>query len=305
VSDGAGFVIATTEGQKDDVRLQVGLVANIDGSVETFVTYVGVGTNVLVEGEGAMMVAQAVRVYNEAVETFAGQGFQGMEPIPVEYSLEIVEAVAYVRLTGEEPDLDDKFRLRSPSERSRVSADVTEAVRADLRGDAFKGFDGFVSFDALRNGALAEVPTSGGAYVVLRLSKDDPSFLDASCGGHFKGKDPTEVAHVLQAKWVSDTPVVYIGKGDNLQRRLKEYAEFGAGRPIGHWGGRYIWQLADRDQLVVAWKSCEQEQTAAALEKELLTAFKRANGGHLPFANIADPSRRKRRDARPTASSEE
>jgi hypothetical protein len=278
-----------TEGEKDDVRLQVGLVANMDGSVETFVTYVGVGTNVLVEGEGAMMVAQAVSVYNEAVETFTGQGFQGMEPIPVEYSLEIVEAVAYVRLTGEEPDLDDKFRFRSPYERSRVSADVTEAVRADLRGDAFKGFDGFVSFDALRDGALAEVPTKAGVYVVLRLSKDDPTLLDESCGGHFKGKNPTELVGVLEAKWVAGTPVIYIGKGDDLRRRLKQYAAFGAGKPVGHWGGRYIWQLADRDELVVAWKPCQPEQTAAAVEAELVGAFKMANGGRLPFANIADP----------------
>jgi hypothetical protein len=118
-----------TEGQKDDVRLQIGLVANMDGSVETFVTYVGVGTNVLVEGEGAMMVAQAVRVYNEAVETFTGQGFQGMELIPVEYSLEIVEAVAYVRLTGEEPDLDDKFRLSMTRRFSmRAVADTSRAT---------------------------------------------------------------------------------------------------------------------------------------------------------------------------------
>jgi hypothetical protein len=279
-----------TEGQKDDVRLQVGLVANVDGSVETFVTYVGVGTNVLVEGEGAMLVAQAVRVYNEAVETFTGQGFQGMEPILVEYSLEIVEAVAYVRLTGEEPDLDDKFRLRSQSERSRVMADVTEAVRADLHGDAFKGFDGFVSFDELRNGALEAVPKTGGVYIVMRRSKDEPTFLDESCGGHFKGKNPSELIDVLEAKWVASTPVIYIGKGDNLHRRLKQYAAFGAGRPVGHWGGRYIWQLADRDELVVAWKPCVAEQTAAALEAELVAAFKRANSGRLPFANIADPS---------------
>jgi hypothetical protein len=94
------------------------------------------------------------------------------------------------------------------------------------------------------------------------------------------------------AKWVAGTPVIYVGKGDNLRRRLKQYADFGAGRPVGHWGGRYIWQLVDRDELVVAWKSCEPEQTAAALESGLVSAFKTANRGRLPFANIADPSGR-------------
>lgn len=41
----------------------------------------------------------------------------------------------------------------------------------ELSGD---GFDGFVSFDELRDGALEDVPTVGGIYVVLRESKSDP-----------------------------------------------------------------------------------------------------------------------------------
>jgi excinuclease UvrABC nuclease subunit len=30
--------------------------------------------------------------------------------------------------------------------------------------------------------------------------------------------------------------VVYIGKADNLRRRLREFARFGVSAPIGHWG---------------------------------------------------------------------
>jgi hypothetical protein len=89
---------------------------------------------------------------------------------------------------------------------------------------------------------------------------------------------------------VPGTPVAYIGKGDNIRDRLYDYAAFGAGRRRPHWGGRYIWQLADRDELVVAWKPCQPEQTAAAFEAELVKSFKAVNGGRLPFANIADPS---------------
>lgn len=289
---GSARVIAVTEGEKEDVRLQVALVAHTDGRVETLVNYVGVGARTLVEGEEALMTAHAVGVYNEAVETFSGQGFEGMNAIPVEYALEIAEAAAYVRLTGEQPELDEHFRLKATAAEHDVIADVQAVVGAELRGDAFKGFEGFVSFDELQNGGLEAVPATSGVYLVVRPAKSDPVFLDESCGGHLKGKNPTELVDVLKAKWVAGTPVIYIGKGDNLRRRLKQYAAFGAGRRVGHWGGRYIWQLADRDELVVAWKPCSPEQTAAAVEAELVAAFKRANSARLPFANIADPSGR-------------
>ena len=56
-------------------------------------------------------------------------------------------------------------------------------------------------------------------------------------------------ADVLEAKWIGNAQVVYVGKGDNLRRRLTQYADSGARKPIGHWGGRYVWQLADSADL--------------------------------------------------------
>ena len=93
----------------------------------------------------------------------------------------------------------------------------------------------------------------------------------------------------MEAKWVEACEVIYIGKGNNLRRRLKQYADFGAGKPVGHWGGRYIWQLADANSLLVAWKQTAPHETAATAEARLLDAFKRERGT-LPFANIADSS---------------
>jgi hypothetical protein len=153
-----------------------------------------------------------------------------------------------------------------------------------LRGEAF---DGFVTFKELRDDASA-VPLSGGVYVVVRPATQPPAFLAESCGGHFKRRNPTELVDVLERKWVDDAPLLYVGRSRVLRRRLKQYASFGAGRPIGHWGGRYIWQLSDSDELLVAWKACCTDETPSHLEAHLAGRFKLIYG-RLPFANIADP----------------
>lgn len=153
-----------------------------------------------------------------------------------------------------------------------------------------EGFGGYKSFASLRAAAFVGVPRGGGVYIIVRRATDDPVFLTESCGGHFKGRNPAVACELLAAKWVPDTPIVYIGKATSLFTRLRQYADFGAGKPIGHWGGRYIWQLADRDELLVAWKECEPGLTPEKAEADLVGEFKRAFGGLLPFANISDPS---------------
>lgn len=165
-----------------------------------------------------------------------------------------------------------------------VSAFTRNALQSD-------GFGGFLTFDELRV-QIGRVPTAGGVYVVLRVSVDEVAFMDVNPGGRFKGRDPTVATTVLSAKWIEASEVVYIGKANNIQKRLKQYADFGAGAPIGHWGGRYIWQLADSAALLVAWKRCEPYDTAPALEARLVGRFKDEHEGRLPFANIADPSAR-------------
>ena len=151
-----------------------------------------------------------------------------------------------------------------------------------------QGFGGFVTFEQLWEMWLDLMSKGAGVYAVLREKDAAPTFLDRNPGGWFKDRDPTVPIEMLEAKWVEAAYPIYFGKADNLQRRLKEYARFGRGEKVAHWGGRYIWQLADSADLVVAWKKCEEDEFALTLESQLLEEF-RVHYGALPFANIVGP----------------
>ena len=60
--------------------------------------------------------------------------------------------------------------------------------RADLEA---AGFAGWRTWDELRADDFAAVPRAPAAYIVYRPSANEPVFLSANPGGHFKGKDPT------------------------------------------------------------------------------------------------------------------
>lgn len=90
----------------------------------------------------------------------------------------------------------------------------------------------------------------------------------------------------LDAEWVHGSTVVYIGKADVLRRRLHQYARFGAGEPVGHWGGRLIWQLADSGDLLVTWHALTTMETARSFERRLLFRFGELYEGRRPFANL-------------------
>lgn len=80
--------------------------------------------------------------------------------------------------------------------------------------------------------------------------------------------------------------VVYIGKADVLRRRLTQFGQFGAGEPVGHRGGRLIWQLADAGDLLVAWHEITWGEAARDYERRLLAAFAEQRSGRRPFANL-------------------
>lgn len=148
------------------------------------------------------------------------------------------------------------------------------------------GYVGWQTWEQLRSTQLTDVPRTPGCYVVYRRDTDIPAFLPANPGGRFKGKDPTIPLERMAAGRVPGANVVYVGKADDLRTRLKAYARFGAGDPVAHWGGRLIWQLADSDELLVAWCPITTTQPARDHEKILPARFAERHGGRRPLANL-------------------
>lgn len=169
----------------------------------------------------------------------------------------------------------------------RATGGVVLTDREDLVN---LGFEGFVSVRNLRASRLSEVPACPGVYVFVRVSEIPPTFLTTSPGGRFKSKDPTVPIEVLTRRWVPGTTIVYIGKAGGLRKpptirkRLQQYLDFGAGKPVGHWGGRFIWQLTDAEELVVCWRPVE-DADPESIESAMLAAFDQKHAS-LPFANL-------------------
>jgi hypothetical protein len=148
------------------------------------------------------------------------------------------------------------------------------------------GFVGWATWPKLRRTDYSPIPALPGAYVVYRPSAGSPTFVHPSPAGWFKGEDPTVPESRLRDEWVDGARVVYIGKADVLRRRLTQFGRFGAGEPVGHRGGRLIWQLADADELLVAWHEITWAEAARDYERRLLSAFAGQHDGRRPFANL-------------------
>jgi len=171
----------------------------------------------------------------------------------------------------------------------------------DRRGLTAVGFEGWLTWPELRASAYEVVPCLPGAYVVVRPLKTEPVFVHPSPAYWMRGQDPRVADEVLLANWVFRTTVLYIGKADYrkrrqpveaLRRRLWEYGTFGAGDRATHWGGRYIWQLADAHGLLVAWHASTWGETGEEYEDRLLPHFQSRHGDRLPFANLRGARRK-------------
>jgi len=164
----------------------------------------------------------------------------------------------------------------------------------NFKSDGFSGFkkvgDLFLNFSG--------VPNERGNYFVLYLGGKRPEFLSRGVGGFFKGKDPNVSIPELESNWVDETVVVYIGQAGGiragkwsdatLSERIGAYMKFGQGRDIGHFGGRFIWQIKDHRDLVLCWKSWPNKtKDPKEVEGEWIQEFKSIYGKR-PFANLQD-----------------
>lgn len=145
------------------------------------------------------------------------------------------------------------------------------------------GFEGFIPVSLLKNSASV-LPDVGGVYIAIRNAETKPQFLEVGTGGFFKGKNPNVSLAELDANYVPGSKTVYVGKATSLRKRVGQLLRFGAGASVGHWGGRYLWQLADSDELLIAWKVTPLEDPRE-VEVRMLTEFVN-KFGRLPFANL-------------------
>lgn len=189
----------------------------------------------------------------------------------------------------------------TPAARSATSS-RSGAGEAPLLPGAFTragltaaGFEGWLTWPKIRKAGYADIPPLPGVYVIVRIAAAPPAFVHPGTGGRFKGEDPSVPQARLEAEWVDGARVLDIGKADapkaggvndGLRGRLREYGRFGAGEPVGHRGGRLIWQLADADRLLVAWHVVTWDETARDYERRLLARFAELHDGRRPFANL-------------------
>jgi hypothetical protein len=183
------------------------------------------------------------------------------------------------------PSLDGKQFCRyfavfhSTGKAVTIVSGFTEQHLQDL------GFTGFCSLSVLPRGG-GPVPSVSGVYAVT-LGSSTHTFLDRSAGGHFKRNDPTVSPDKLTAKWVEGTATLYIGRANDLRKRIDLLARYGRGEPVAHQGGRYLWQLAEHGELLVCWRP---EADPVQAETELLEDFE-STVGQLPCANLVRGTR--------------
>lgn len=181
-------------------------------------------------------------------------------------------------------------KLSNPT-KSKEDLDLTINFKSNVFTTLKKlGFLGFLSIeDAYKD--LKIIPKTAGVYIIYTESTT-PLFEVVGTGGFFNQKNPNVSLEDLNQNWVDQSTVLYFGKAGSLSgsvtlyKRLKQYFDFGYGKSVGHFGGRYIWQIKKPYQLKVCWLPTPNQEPRE-IEKKLIQQFI-TQFGKRPFANLQD-----------------
>ena len=171
-------------------------------------------------------------------------------------------------------------------EPSNNSLNFESDTQDELKQNGFKGFK--TVSEIIKNDYI-DIPKERGIYILL-YNQDAPEFVEVGTGGHFKSQNPNVHLDVLQESWVDDASIIYIGKAGaensnaTLHSRLKQYFRFGQGAPVGHRGGRYVWQLKNCYDILVCWKELPTGNPRVE-EATLIKEFEK-HYDKKPFANL-------------------
>jgi len=139
--------------------------------------------------------------------------------------------------------------------------------------------------------APRRLPDQPGVYWVSVSDGFKPVFMADSPASWHKGRCPTVTVEVLESKWVGSARTIYVGKASgSLRERVGALVRFGVGgrqTSIGHWGGRYIWQIADSEKLEIFWEVDPKDPECN--ERRRVVNFN-ATYGAIPFANHSFPA---------------
>lgn len=149
------------------------------------------------------------------------------------------------------------------------------------------GFEGWHRFGDVRQHLGVISTSAGGVYVVYRESTRPPTFLERSPAGTWRGDPSVDIA-VLAGRWVDGVGLLNIGKAKHgqLRKRIRAYHSFGAGGSGRHSGGRYVWQLGDAWDCLVAWREEPKDVVPRTVEERMIADFM-SEYGKRPFANIS------------------
>lgn len=131
--------------------------------------------------------------------------------------------------------------------------------------------------------------SAAGVYLIVYEGKETPQFIIPGCGPEkYRDREVNTIKDKLEENWIClgfNRNIVYIGESESkggVGARVKEHMKFGNGEEANAYGGRYIWQIKDHDNLLVFWKKSNNPKR----EKKLILKDFKDKYGKLPFANL-------------------